>query len=277
MRQKRAAVLGCGPAGLFATHALIENGWSVSVYSKRRKSQMFGAQYLHAPIPGLTESESHTVSYTLNGTVDGYREKVYGVNPVMTSVEALEMHHEAWDIREAYDNAWNRYSLLVQDCNVTPEFLGVVRRDQKAVAVTPRVALDVGGFDIIINSIPMQSLCYQPDAHQFHATKIWALGDAPERGQYAPYQPPPFTIECDATRDRGWYRASNVYGYTTVEWPGRTRPPLSGVAEVVKPIYTDCTCYRGREMGFKFMPVGRYGQWAKGVLSHTAYTQAAQL
>lgn len=270
-REKRAAVLGCGPAGLFATHALMENGWDVNIYSKKRKSHMFGAQYLHMPIPDLMKDDPVEIAYRLTGTPDEYRRKVYGSNGVTTSVEALGKTHLGWNIREAYDNAWERYAHLVIDANVTPSFLGAPQLSSEPIA------LDTRKFDVVISSIPLPDLCYQRDRHQFHSASIWAMGDAPGRGQYAPYRPPANTVECNGTRDVGWYRASTVFDYTTVEWPGNRKPPLPGVAEVVKPLYADCTCYRGRELGFKFMPVGRYGQWSKGVLSHNAYTQAAQL
>lgn len=274
-RSKRAAVLGCGPAGLFAAHALIENGWSVSIFSKRRKSEMFGAQYLHAPIPGLTESRPQTVRYQLAGTPDGYREKVYGVNAVTVSVDNLEPYHQAWDIREAYDNAWQRYFPLITDQQVGHEFLGV-----SLWGSTPEpseVMLDHRSFDAVVNSIPLNTLCHQRDVHQFHQTSIWAYGDAPERGQFASYRPRPFTVECDGTPGRGWYRASNVFGYVSMEWPGGKRPPLPGISQVVKPIFTDCDCYRSRSFGTPFVNVGRYGSWTKGVLSHHAYQVAAKL
>ena len=61
----------------------------------------------------------------------------------------------------------------------------------------------------------------------------------------------------------------------TVEWPHRSKPPLPGVAEVVKPIYSTCTCYTNTK--YRFVKVGRYGVWSKGVLSHQAYTTASAL
>jgi hypothetical protein len=249
---------------------MLENGWDVTIFSKKRKSHMFGAQYLHAPIPGLTVSDPVEVAYRLTGgTADDYRAKVYGKQAVETSVESLGKTHMAWDIREAYDAAWDRYSHLVHDANITPQWMGI--RDPEEGGVS----LSSTHWDIVVSSVPMPDLCYQE--HQFHATTVWAMGDAPSRGHYAPYRPPANTVECNASRDTGWYRASNVFAHVTVEWPANRHPPLPGVAEVTKPLYTDCTCYRGREVGFKFMPIGRYGQWSKGVLSHHAYTQAAQL
>jgi hypothetical protein len=271
-----AAVLGCGPSGLFATHALVQNGWRVAVFSNKRKSEMFGAQYLHAPIPGLTDgSDPVTVDYRLRGTVEGYREKVYGPKPVVTSVETLGATHQAWDIRRAYGKAWDLYQDRIQSQEVTPEFLGVAAWTPEMEPLGPRL---IGPeFDVVLNSIPADRVCYQPDQHRFHSTSIWAMGDAPERGSWAPNVVPfDNTVICDGTRDTGWYRASQVYGYTTVEWPGKSKPPMTGVAQVVKPIGTDCNCYR-QGMPYKYIPIGRYGAWSKGILSHHAYTQAEQL
>jgi hypothetical protein len=273
---KRAAVLGCGPAGLFATHALVEKGWQVTVYSKRRKSHMFGAQYLHRAIPGLTKSDPVEVEYALlGGTPEEYREKIYGPNQVTTSVQILNNNHQAWDIREAYDEAWERYSHLVIEADVTSKWLGIHSWEERAEPLTP-VGLASHQYDVVISSIPMDQLCYQQ--HEFHSTSIWAIGDAPERGTYAPYRAPENTIQCSASPDVGWYRASNVFSHVTVEWPGRTKPPLPGIAQVTKPIANNCNCFDwGSGFPSKFIRVGRYGQWIKGVLSHHAYETAAWL
>lgn len=261
-RNRTAAVLGCGPAGLFAAHALVENGWSVRVFSKRRQSQMYGAQYLHAPIPGLTpnEEEPVTVQYKLRGEVSEYREKIYGSMPVKVSPEALNMEHDGWDIRAAYDRAWLLYGDSVEDELITPDWIA-------------SGALD--GFHTVVSSIPLPELCAAKDAHEFHAVGIWAFGDAPRRGQYVPYRPDPNTVICDGTRDTGWYRASHIHGHATMEWPGNKKPPLPGVASVSKPIYSTCDCHTQHK--WRFIKVGRYGAWSKGVLSHQAYTTAAAL
>lgn len=263
-RVKDAVILGCGPAGLFAAHALAERGWGIRIYSKKRPSHLYGAQYLHAPIPGLTpDAEPIRIEYKLTGSVDGYREKVYGSMPVKVSPEALDMNHDAWDLRATYDAAWDRYERFIVHQEIGPDFL--------QNGALPR------GTDLVISTIPMPTICYKPDEHQFHAARIWAYGDAPARGQRAPFRPGEGVVECNGSRDVGWYRASNIYGHVTVEWPHSRKPPLPGVAEVVKPIYTDCNCYRDGAFPRRFVPLGRYGQWSKGVLTHHAYTQAAQL
>lgn len=262
MFNNKVAVLGCGPAGIFATHALIRKGYDVTIYSKCRKSEMYGAQYLHAPIPLLTPSDEEPVDlqYKLEGSAAEYREKVYGSIPVKVSPEALTMHHQAWDIRAAYDAGWNMYSSIVTDTLITPEWMTSGELDQ---------------YGTVVSSVPLPTLCEAKDAHEFHAARIWAMGDAPRRGQYAPYRPPVATVECDGTRDRGWYRASNIHGHVTVEWPYAKKPPLPGVAEVIKPIYSTCDCYMRKP--WRFVKVGRYGVWSKGVLSHQAYTTASGL
>jgi hypothetical protein len=258
----KVAVLGCGPAGLFAVHALLRRGYDVTVYSKPRQSEMFGAQYLHAPIPQLTPSNEKPlrVHYKLEGDVAGYREKVYGNIPVKVSPEALTMEHDAWDIRKAYDRAWYRYGGLVNETIITPEWMRSGELDR---------------FGAVVSSVPLPILCEAKDIHEFHAARIWAMGDAPERGQFAPFRPEPGTVICDGTKDRGWYRASNLYDHATVEWPYAKKPPLPGIAEVVKPIYSTCDCYT--RMPWTFLKVGRYGVWSKSVLTHHAYTTASAL
>lgn len=258
----KAAVLGCGPAGLFAAHALIQRGWDVTVFSKKRKSTMYGAQYLHAPIPGLTpeDAEPIKVQYLLEGSVADYQTKVYGSMPVKTSVELLSSTHQAWDIRQAYDAAWDAYGERVVHRVIGPEWMADGELDR---------------FRHVVSSVPLIAICGMLDVHQFHTTNIWAIGDAPDRGQYAPFRPPADTVLCDGTRDRGWYRASNIFGHVTVEWPGNRKPPLPGIAPVGKPVYSTCDCYARRR--WNFAKVGRYGTWSKGVLSHQAYWTAADL
>lgn len=248
----KVAVLGCGPAGLMAVHALKHAGVvDVAIYSKPRKSEMFGAQYLHAPIPGATTSAPVTIRYRLEGTADGYRAKVYGVGPpgMTVSPEEYGNEHDAWDIRSTYDELWKMYGSLVEPW----------------VADMTKVANLVFTNDLVISSIPAPYLCVKEGAHTFHAQEIQALGDAPERGQTIPYKAPKNTVICNGEKDVSWYRLSNLFGYNTVEWSSRVQVPLKGVATLQKPLWTNCDCFP------TIIRVGRFGRWEKGVLSHTAY------
>jgi hypothetical protein len=252
--KKRALVLGCGPAGLFAAHALLQEGYSVEIRSKKRRSEMFGAQYLHREIPGL-KADHTVVDYQLRGDIDGYRRKVYGDAEVVVSPESLIGQHEAWDIRAAYWDAWDRYQDLITPYALTPASL---------------MDLRLHDFKLVISSVPAPVLCHELDVHRFVAQSIWAIGDAPERGVFCPIPSPPNTVICDGTDTSGYYRISNVFGYKTAEWPDARKPPLDNIAEVHKPIRNNCNCWPDIKR------VGRYGAWRKGVLSHHAYEAAKE-
>lgn len=253
-RGKTAAVLGAGPAGMFTAHGLVRRGYDVTIFSKNRRSEMFGAQYLHAPIPGLDGADAPIdIQYTLIGTPEEYKHKVYGERSVgYVSPEKLLGQHRAWDIRRAYYDAWTSYSGLIKDTTIDYDWL----------------ADEVGRYDLMVSTIPATSLCYQ--GHYFASQDIWAIGDAPERGIFAPVLVANNSVVCDGTKERGWYRASNVFGYKTAEWPEGSKPPVSDVARVAKPIGTNCDCWA--EAGVR--RAGRYGEWNKGALSHSGYMMA---
>jgi len=253
-----AVVLGCGPAGLFAAHEFIRHGWSVSIFSKEvRRSEMFGAQYLHAPILGLDgDDDPFTIDYQLKGSAISYKDKVYWRprTDIEVSPESLVGTHPAWDIRRAYYDAWSRYGALVE------------RRHIDDIAV--KHLTETGS--LIVSSIPAMNLCIDRAAHQFQSQSVWAVGDAPERGVTCPVQVPMNTVVCNGEGNPSWYRASNIQGYKTCEWPMATKPPLNNVALVTKPVKSTCVCFPS------VVRVGRYGTWTKGVLAHTAAEVAAR-
>jgi hypothetical protein len=263
----RVLILGCGPAGLFAAHAASQFRHSVQILSKRRKSEMFGAQYLHRHIPGLTDLNDATgfqVTYTLTGTLDEYLHKVYGEEiPDNVTVDSLEKKEPAWDIRTAYTNAWFLYSDLIEEADLNPRRLAL--------------EINVRQPDLIISTVPAPSLCFRPDQHSFISRDIWAVGDAPERGVFAPsWAPGRNIIAYDGTPWRGWYRASNIAGYNAVEWPEENKPPISNVARVVKPIRTDCDCFVTRSSYPTYWRVGRYGAWSRFGHTHQAYWRISE-
>lgn len=253
---KLVVVLGCGPSGLLAAHAARLSGCSVTILSVKRPSPLFGCQYLHAQIPKLDSGDPHVVSYQLRGTPGEYADKVYGADnlPASVSPEELPGEHLAWDIRTGYVHLWEKYQHKISDVRL------------QASDIAPM--LDYYSADVTINTVPMPLICENP-MHNFKSTKCWAVGDAPVLGQIAPSIAPPFTVICDGTKDQGYYRASNVFGYQTVEWPGwKRKPPVAGVVDFLKPLATDCNCWP------TVTRVGRMGKWQKGVLAHHAFEEA---
>jgi len=219
---------------------------------------MFGAQYLHQEIPGLPAYRA-TLNYTLTGTVEGYAKKVYGgtLPPEKVSPSHLLGVSTVWDIRAAYYGAWDRYAGMITSMHVNPSDVSSIKQS----------------FDLVVSSLPVPVLCADMNQqHSFEAGKVWAIGDAPERGIFCPVSTPHFTVRCNGEETPAWYRASNVFNYQTAEWPQDNKPPIEGIAEVIKPLQTNCNCH----VDGKFIRVGRYGTWAKGVLSHEAYLTAQE-
>lgn len=250
------AVLGAGPAGMVAAHAAVMYGArNVIIYSKPRKSHLFGAQYLHAPIPGLYNPEPVKVKYTLSfGSADDYRRKVYGPSwDGSVSPEDLAEEHEAWDIRTVYSGLWSMYQELIVPADIGPADVAAIS-DRKT-------------HDFTINTIPMPVLC--SGGHTFRTQEIWAAGDAPEIGVRLPYSCPDSTVRLNGWPEPAWYRISNIYGHKTVEWPGTlaTRPPINHSVKVGKPLTNNCYCWPN------VLRVGRFGQWRKGALVHEVFDQ----
>jgi len=268
--RKRIAVLGSGPAGMFAAYAALRAGYEVDLVTQRQTpSTMFGAQYLHAPIPGLT-GESFVINYQLQGTIEDYALKVYG-DPARadeTSPAKLLGEHHAWDIRAAYREAWEY---------AAPAVNWIIRR------VEPGTLPSLVGrktHRLLVSTIPARILCISPETHTFSSAEIYAVGDAPDLHQYCPVNVGHNVVVCNGEKSPGWYRASNVQGWKTAEWPSHSRPPVNGLARVLKPTATNCDCWGFRQegipsamttIGVKMLRAGRYGTWTKGVLSHEAY------
>lgn len=254
----KVLVFGCGPAGLMAVHGAVvaaEGKIEVDVVSKHRKSHMYGAQYLHVPIPGMSDPNQWViVDYMLRGSLDNYRRKVYG--PLWdgtVSPGEMTRTHRAWNISTTYDNLWAFYQSRVTDMVVHPADV--------------RQAIDSGKYDLIINTIPKDALCHA--GHQFRSRTIKAAGSGP--GVDIPYTDcPPNTVLCNGADSPTWYRMSNIFGQMTVEWPQEINPPIPH-AEVRKPLDNNCDCWP------EIHHMGRYGSWRKGVLSHQAYHDAYNL
>lgn len=266
-RNKTVVVLGCGPAGLFAAHAAKLWGADVHIISKKRRSEMYGAQYLHSGIPGLTDDQkAGEVEYRLIGDLDDYLSKVYGpIIPERSAItkESLVGVYPAWDIRRAYHRAFEVYHR-----DIIPESL-----DSTSI---PRIAADFNPA-VIISTVPAPTLCAAPGAHAFDVRTVWAIGDAPERGVFAPrYSEEPNVIWYNGEDSPAWYRYSLISGYAAMEWPEQSRPPSAEVAKVDKPVATSCHCWLGHRK-YPIVRMGRYGAWNRHGHSHQAYWRTLDL
>jgi hypothetical protein len=254
-KAKRGAVLGCGPAGLFAAHAFVEHGWDVTIFSRKRRSEMFGAQHLHrGPIPGLKGhgEPPMKVDVQLLGTWEGCTRKTYGVNvkPITPWEDYRRERQMAWDVRAAYYDAWSRYGELIEDTEI---------QDLGAWATWHEK-----DFNSIVSSLPLRRFC-DKEWHRFPEQEIWTVGDAPERGVFCPIPCPPFTVINNGIPDVGWNKVSNLFGYTTAQWALDRRPPIENLVPIGNPLSTTCSCFPN------VVRVGRFGTWTRGVLAEDAY------
>lgn len=259
---KNVAILGCGPAGLMVAHAAQLSGWDFHIFSKKQKSKLFGAQYLHKAIPGLEHGGPITVKYNLQGTPEMYRHKIYGNtwDGTVSPEDYLE-EHSAWDLRAAYEHMWFEYGGEVHDIE-----LGTFLFDR---------SFDAWRADLVISTVPRT--VWDPYEAHFESTKVWAIGDGDYERVHL-YRPDPFHIVCDGTKDHKWYRVSNIFGHCTMEWPqwwngpyATVEPPARGASLIAKPLR-----YTGNSAP-DFIHLGRFGAWEKGVLTSDVFFQAMRV
>lgn len=258
----RVAIFGVGPSGLVAAHAAVRNGCTVDFYSEHmKKSKLYGCQYLHDTLPGIGQAIGSTrVKYSLTGTADDYRAKVYGEAwDGKVSPEDFIGNHWAWDLRATYDILFDAY--ISETSWFHTEFDGRVTQ-----FLLPGMQMN---YDLVFSSIPKTHTCIDLK-HKFAGLEIWAAGDAPDLGIEIPIRVAKNTIECNGLREPSWYRASNVFGMSTVEWSKAIpKPPVDNIATVTKPLWNDCDCFP------ELIRIGRYGAWQKDILVHNVYNTVA--
>lgn len=297
-RNVKVAILGCGPSGLLAAHACYISDVEFDIYSKKRKSELFGSQYLHNPIPQLTplSDQGVPVKYITLGTPEEYRRKTHGkwwdghVAP-----EEFEPDHTAWDIRQAYDMLWSLYWRKIQNYDVKEASLALQAFPDEAVSydLEQNEVLGIGNkknqYDLIVSTIPRT--IWEREGDEFIFSEGWALGDAPERGIFVEEvlklmgengggflpsvngEMPDNHIICDGTTGASWTRLSKVYGYATVEWPHHVPKPHPLATRVTKPLHYTPGPSQGDVPNSEWLHVGRYGEWKKGVVVTDAFDE----
>ncbi len=275
------AILGCGPAGLLAALACAHSGKAFVIISNPEKSILGGAQFLHKPIPEVTDGLiGYPVNHITRGSIDQYRKKVYGPeaddrlqdpNNIMPQTgEALQ----AWPLQEAYDGLWEFMERYINVISLDGDW---VRRNR-------------GDFSLLLSTVPATRLCLQKERHQFRSQKIFIANQAIE-------SVPDNTVLFDGTEDRTWYRCASVFGHESTEWSEATfkdqkspRLPVTTFS-ALKPLETNCTCHlaptpsRRQHPSIAWTPMrtgpfvrlGRRGTWSKNEFTHHAYYKTIDL
>lgn len=235
------AIIGCGPAGLLAAHAVARAGHVPVVYSNRvQRSPMAGGVYLHEPVPGLAmDHEPHHITFHKQGKSEVYATKVYGTPEARTSwLRLQEGPHPAWPLAPVYDLLWALYGgSEVHTLAVDHKLAGRLVRE----------------YPLVVNSAPMYHLCRGD--HSFPTRPVWYVDDAPG-------WVPPNTMIYNGNEEVKWFRTSDVFGKRLTEFSMHV--PLA-VRTGIKVQATTCTCHPD------ILRVGRWGTWTPGVLLHHAF------
>jgi len=252
----KVAILGCGPAGMIAAHSASTAGHDVAIFSRKRLSPMFGAMYLHAPIPGISPKQPEMVIEVLKtGTRQGYAEKVYGDPEAPVSWDKFDIGPTpGWNLKKAYHELWRRYQHLIWDMEFTPEML----------------ADWVKEYGRVFSTIPATATCLNWN-HEFRKVTIDVV--------HGPTEDPTNMMSYNGGMFHGappWYRYSRINKYESWEF-GEGQIPLTIPTEILiknvrvsrgmKPISTDCDCHPG------VVRLGRFGKWDKHAFTHHAYQE----
>lgn len=250
---KPVVILGCGPAGLFAAHGVAQAGGHPLIFSKKAKSQFAGAQYIQEAIPGLADEPDGEIYTYLLGVKERYATRVYGSPDHATSWPDFDKEPEpAWDIRKAYDRAWDLYEGGIVDMEIKPE----------------DVAELTASFPVVISTIPAWSLCECPEDHEFASMQIWTTRTSiikPPNENYVVY---------NGTEQGSWYRCARIFGHESTEC---TNPAHSSSESKLfwtagyKILGNNCDCHPNLHR------TGRLGTWRRGVLTHHAFKAAIEL
>jgi threonine dehydrogenase-like Zn-dependent dehydrogenase len=251
------AVIGCGPAGLFAAKAVEDLGHSVTITSEKKRSEFYGAQYLHRPIPGFSSQAPDGEIRTIRvGSAAGYADRVYQDRTRVTSWS--KAHSEpvpAWDLRKTYDAAWEHFEQQIVGFSMGVEDLEEYDRQ----------------FDLVINTAPLWRFCISSQ-HTFQSKTIFVapvvMSMVSDRN-YVIYN----GLEKNGDNDT-WYRSSQIFGHASTEFG----TPLNKEAEPLRHITnwdlgfkivgSNCDCHPN------VVRAGRMGTWTPGVLTHHAYETA---
>lgn len=232
---------------MFAAQAAAECGRDVVILSIPNKSPIYGAQFLHRPIRGITEMEPVSFVKVIKlGSAREYAKKIYGDPTAHTSWTDYDDDHmlPAWDLRAAYDAAWKKWSPWIIPTTLTPNGIDEIVND----------------FGVVISTIPLSAICQQPYAHRFVTIPVHYFDSelAVHKGKNV--------ITYNGLASTPWHRASRIFGHGGVERRFPSGPPSDLWKPIPKIVGNTCDCHP------LLHRAGRLGRFERGVLTHNAYT-----
>lgn len=249
------AILGAGPAGMFAAHAVSQFTDKYHIIAPAKKSVLQGAQYLHKHIPIITSQvPDRQVTYRMEGTADEYSINVYGkIRDDVSWNNYAAGKHSAWDLRKAYDAAWDLHNHRI----VRHE----IGRDD-IVALT-------NSYQLVINTVPLTVFAAPGVGYLWQ--DVWIETFKDESGDMAPVDGGDRIHYNGVVGKYEWYRYSYLFGWASWEYARQPSKTMTPAVHVRKPI-----SYVGSPVPDTWLLVGRYGAWRKAALTHDAYYETVE-
>lgn len=267
------AVIGAGPAGMLAAHAIVRNGHEPVIFAPQKKSHISKVQCLWRQIPGMPV-ESFTLTLERRGIRARYATRLYG-NPAAQCGwdKAQPGPHNVWPLDEVYDILWDRYSDFIQPS-------GLLSRVQ--------IQDLLESFPVVLSSASARDLCY--GAHTFQAQQTQIVAKETVASAQAMTA---LNGERDSQDPRNdfyrWTRCRGleVWEYATDDWEQFAMGTMlvhkdRGTAVPgLKPRWNDCDCYQEVDTGYErpqqLHRIGRFGRWEQGVLAHQAFADTTAI
>jgi hypothetical protein len=256
----KIAVIGAGPAGLLAAHAVERMGHEPVIYAPAKKSDVLKAQCLWGEIPGLNVEPLRLLVRKL-GEGTRYAKRLYGQETAETSWDAITPGaHTVWPLDKVYDELWLRYGGEITDGFLTKPALSEVLHN----------------YPVVFCTAPLNHLCYD-EGHTFVG-----ISTSIDRHRVDPHVPPQMVMNgTEVFREEDdWFRQTVSRGELVTEfsnWSGFIFRGESGL----KPVKTDCNCWQNeKKVGSRprqLHRLGRFGKWSKGVQNHQAFDEAVAI
>jgi hypothetical protein len=244
----KVAIIGCGPAGLAATHAAYGLGAEVTIFSPGVRSPQKGPLVLQRPIPAITldHPDGYIRQLVIGGSILDYRYKLYGDINIGINGDILEPGYHCWNHIAAYDAMWGIYMgggarVNHVDCTITGEALQGLHEH----------------YDLVVNTAPLNRLCIKYHDFRFKQVEITLQRSYPD-------QPPDTTI-FNAGSEYRWVRSAWLLGNECTEWLVGTAPKELDPFVIRKPISHGCNCFP------HVLGTGRFGAWRNQTWVDTAY------
>jgi hypothetical protein len=247
-------VLGCGPAGLLAAHAAQSVGMEVVIVSKKVRSNLQGAQFLHQFIPGLTSPQPDAVIDVRKvGTKEGYATKVYGDPSAPVSWDNYDGPTPAWNLLYSYDQLWETWKDRIIDREVDEDVMEWASDYLHVVSSVP---------------LPVLAAAWGQGPEADHAADwVFEFQDVHISVGLKVMLAPQVVVYNGEPTDE-YYRASRLFGWGSMEYPMAKQDTKL----IRKPLRSNV----GDEVYPWVQRVGRYGKWEKPVLAHHAYTDVME-